>query len=89
MRYAVDQGRAQDFSVLLINLESRLAEFDREQQDYIKKLLTLIKPFKRDANSTAHKVMEYLETIDELAKLKIPEIIELELQLIKKVQASK
>lgn len=89
LRYAVDQGRAQDFSVLLINLESRLAEFDREQQDYIKKLLTLIKPFKRDANSTAHKVMEYLETIDELAKLKIPEIIELELQLIKKVQASK
>jgi hypothetical protein len=39
-------------------------------------MLNFIKPFKKDANSTAHKVMEYLGNIDELAKLKIPEIVE-------------
>jgi len=89
LRYAVDQGRAHDFSVLMINLESKLADFNREQQDYIKKLLWLIKPFKRDANSTAHKVMEYLDTVDELAKLKIPEIVEIELELIKKIKATR
>jgi hypothetical protein len=89
LRYAIAQGRAHDFSMLLINLESKMAEFDREQQDYLKKLLMLIKPFKRDANSTAHKVMEYLETSDDLNRLKIPEIVELELHLIRKVRAAK
>ena len=33
--------------------------------------------------------MEYLETIDDLARLKIPEIIEIELQIIKKVRVIK
>lgn len=89
LRYVVAQGRAQDFSVLLVNLESRLADFDREQQELITKLLSYIKTFKRDANSTAHKVMEYLESIEDLAKLKIPEIIELELQILKKIHAMK
>jgi hypothetical protein len=69
---------------LVNNLESRIKDFNREQQDHIKKLLELVKPFKRDANSTAHKVMEYLTTLDELDKLKIAHIIEIELQLIKK-----
>ncbi len=50
LRYVVAQGRAQDFSVLLVNLESRLADFDREQQELILKLLSYVKPFKRDAN---------------------------------------
>lgn len=86
LRYIVAQGRAQDFSVLVNNLETRIKEFNREQQDLIEKLLQLIKPFKRDANSTAHKVMEYLDMLDELDKLKIPEIVEIELQLINKVK---
>ena len=46
LRYAIGQGRAHDFSILLINLETKLTEFNREQQDYIKKLLQLIKPLK-------------------------------------------
>lgn len=89
MRYIIDQGRAQDFSVLIFNLESRLGDFDKEQQDLVKKLLGIIKPFKRDANSTAHKVMEYLDTPEDLDKLKIPEIVQIELQLIKNVNAKK
>lgn len=86
LRYIVAQGRAQDFSVLVNNLETRITDFDREQQGLIKKLLQLVKPYKRDANSTAHKVMEYLDTLEELDKLKVPEIVEIELQLIKKVK---
>jgi hypothetical protein len=86
LRYIVAQGRTHDFSVLVNNLETRLHDFDREQQDLINKLLQLIKPFKRDANSTAHKVMEYLDTLEELDKLKIPEIVEIELQLINKLK---
>jgi hypothetical protein len=88
LRYIVDQGRAQDLSVLIYNLESRLTDFDREQVDLLKKLLGLIKPFKRDANSTAHKVMEYLDTIDDLQKLKIPEMVEIELMLLRKVKTN-
>jgi len=86
LRYIVAQGRAQDFSVLINNMETRIADFDREQQDLIQKLLQRIKTFKRDANSTAHKVMEYLDTPDELGKLKVPEIVEIQLQLINKVK---
>lgn len=33
--------------------------------------------------------MEYLDTVDELAKLKIPEIVEIELELIKKIKATR
>ena len=47
------------------------------------------KPFKRDANSTAHKIMEYLDTLEDLGKLKIPEIVRIELQLVKNVNAKK
>jgi hypothetical protein len=63
----------------------RIKTFNREQQDLVGKLLQLIKPFKRDANSTAHKVNDYLTTLDELDKLRIPMIIELELQLLRKI----
>jgi hypothetical protein len=87
LRYIVTQGRAQDFSVLVNNIETRIKDFDREQQDLISKLLGLIKPFKRDANSTAHKVLDYLTTLDEVDKLKISHIVEMELQLLKKLNA--
>lgn len=86
LRYRVDQGRAEDFSVLLQNLEERIPDFEREHIDFIKKFLELVKPFRREANSTVHKVLEYLENIDELDALKIPEIIQLELELIRKVR---
>ena len=87
LRYKVAQGRTQDFSVLLQNLETQIPHFTREQHDYLNKLLEFIKPFRREANSTAHKVLEYLENIDELDSLKIPEIVELELDLIRRVRS--
>jgi hypothetical protein len=85
LRYIVSQGRAQDFATLINNLEIRISDFDREQQDIVKALLQRIKPFRREANSTTHRVMEYLDALDDLDRLKIPEIIEIELQLIRKI----
>lgn len=89
LRYRIDQGRAQDFSVLLQYLEARIHDFDREQRDLIKKLLQLIKPFRREANSTVHKVLEYVDDIDDLDALKIPEIVQIELELIRKIKEEK
>jgi len=87
LRYIVTQGRSQDFSVLINNLETKINDFNREQQDLIKDLLLRIKPFKKEANSTSHQVMEYLDFLDDLDKLKVPEIVEIELQLIRKIEA--
>jgi len=89
LRYIVAQGRAQDFSVLIDSIERNFNEFDKEQQDIIEKMVQLIKPFRRNANSTAHRVMDYLMTLDELDKLRIHHIIEYELQLIKKISNGK
>ena len=86
LRYNVGQGRAQDFSVLLQNLESRIHDFAREQRDLVKKLLALTKPFRREANSTTHRVLDYLGDIDELRSLKIDEIVQIELELIRKIK---
>ena len=47
-------------------------------------MLALIKPFRRDANSKTHKVIEYLDTLKDLDKQKIPEIVELELQILRR-----
>lgn len=87
LRYIEDGGRAQDFSVLIDSLETKMAEFNREQRDVIVKFLALVKPFKRDANSKAHKVMDYLESVDELEKLKITEIVQFQLYLLKKIKS--
>jgi len=89
LRYDADHGRAQDFSVLIQNLERKISEFNGEQKELIGRLLQWIKPFRREANSTTHKIMDYLDTIDDLEKLKIAEIVQIELDLLKKIKAVK
>lgn len=89
LRYDINQGRAKDFSVLVESLEAGMGEFNREQKDLIAPFLAAVKPFRREANSAAHKVIDYLENLDELTKLKIPEIIQYELYLIQKLKAEK
>ena len=84
IRFNTVKGRALDFSVLIDNFETKRNEFGPDIQEIIDKLLVLIKPFRRDANSKTHKVIEYLDTLDELDKHKVPEIVELELQILKK-----
>jgi hypothetical protein len=84
IRFDLKKGRPLDFNVLIENFESKRANFSPDIQGAIDKLLVLIKPFRRDANSKAHKVIEYLDTLEELDKHKVPEIVELELQILKK-----
>ncbi len=86
LRYNIDRGHVHSFSHLVCSLKTRKKDFDREQQDLIEKLLLLIEPFRREANSKAHNAIEYVRTLDEVDQLKIPEIVELELQLIEKVK---
>lgn len=87
LRYDINQGRAKDFSVLIEALENSMSEFNREQRDLIAQLLVLVKPFRKEANSKSHKVIDYLENIDDLSELKIPSIVQDELYLLQKVRA--
>jgi len=84
--YDTRQRRANDFSVLMKSLQDNKKKFSPDEQELIDKLLSLLKPFKREANSKAHKVIQYLDTIADLNNLKIPEIIELEIKLIEKIR---
>lgn len=87
LRYDVHRGRALDFSVLVENIESRAPHFNREQQEIIGRLLVLVKQFRRDANATTHKVIDYIEDPDDIDRLKITEIVQLQLMLIRKIRA--
>lgn len=80
--YDTKNKRPLDFGVLLDNLKAQKAQFDSDLHDSIDKFLQLAQPFRRDANSKAHNVMEYLESTAQLKKLKIPEMTQLLLRLI-------
>jgi hypothetical protein len=84
--YDINQGRANDFSMLINNLQNNKKKFSPDEQELIERLLSLIKPFRREANSKTHKVIEYLDSVEELDGMKIPEIVELEIKLIEKIR---
>jgi Histidine kinase-, DNA gyrase B-, and HSP90-like ATPase len=84
--YDINQMRANDFATLIGSLQNNKKRFSPDEQELIDKLLSLIKPFRREANSKAHKVIQYLESVGDLDSLKIPEIVELEIKLIEKVR---
>jgi hypothetical protein len=84
--YDINQGRANDFSVLINNLQNNKKKFSPDEQELIELLLSLIEPFRREANSKTHKVIEYLDSVEELDGMKIPEIVELEIRLIEKIR---
>lgn len=84
LRWNTSKNRPHDFSVLLDNLIDKKGEFSQEEQRLIEKFLGLCKPFKREANSKAHNIMEYIEDRDQLKNLKIPEIIQIILKLVAK-----
>ena len=86
IRFDLNRGRPLDFSLLIENFENKRSEFGADIKDVIDKMLMLIKPFRRDVNSKAHKVIEYLDTLEELDKHKVPEIVELELQILKRAR---
>lgn len=86
--YDTARFSAHGFGILLENLENNVKDFPPDQRELIHKLLSLIKPFKRNANSKTHQVMEYLDSIDDLDNMKIDQIIQLGIELYKKVKAT-
>jgi len=84
--YDTMNRRAHDFSVLLSNLQSHKSNFDQDQHDMINKFLHMVYPFRRDANSKVHNVMEYLESMRQIRKLKIVEMTQILLKLIDRVK---
>lgn len=86
LRWNTVQNRPLDYSALVDNLRDRKKSFTPEQTRLIDKFLSLECPFRRDANSKAHNIMEYIDDKTVLDKLKIPEIIELLLKLIDKIR---
>jgi len=85
--YDVNQRRAHDFSVLLANLKNNKTQFQPNEIDLIEEFLKTVEPFRRDANSKAHKVLDYLESMRAVRKFKIPEMVTILLELIGKVRA--
>jgi len=88
LRWDTTRNRPHDFARLIDNLADRKNDFDQEQKGILGRLLQLIPPFKREANSKAHNIMDYIDDKSELNRLKIPEIIELSLKLLDKVRNS-
>lgn len=84
LRWNTAKNRPLDFSILLDNLVYKKGEFSQEEQRLIEKFLKLCKAFRREANSKAHNIMEYIEDRSQLSNLKIPEIIQIVLKLVAK-----
>lgn len=85
LRWDKPHNRSLDYSILIDNLKSKRTLFNSEQTALLDRFFTLETPFRRDANSKVHKIIEYIDDKTVLDKLKIPEIIELLLKLINKV----
>jgi hypothetical protein len=79
-------NRPQDFGVLLDNLKKQRPQFDADLHDSIDKLLQLAQPFRLDANSKVHNIIEYLDSPSQLKKMKIPEMAQLLLRMIDRVK---
>jgi len=82
--YNTGQMRAHDFSVLLDNLKKHKSDLASDQQESIERFLKIMDEtkFRREANSATHKVMEYLDSMREIQKFKIPHMAQILLHLI-------
>lgn len=81
-----EHRRPLDLSVLIDNFGSSKEDFDVDQHMRIDKFLTLVGPFRENANSKAHNLLEYAESMGEVREAKVPEMVEL---LLKLIEASK
>jgi hypothetical protein len=83
--YDTRYRRTLDFFKLIVNIDIKKDDFPADQRDLIVKLLGLFPDFRREANSTTHKIIDYINDSDDLDNLKITDIVELELELFRKV----
>ncbi len=79
--------RPLDFSVLIGNLKLSKVDFDLDQHSLIDKFLTIAQPFRENANSKAHNLLDYSESMKEVRAAKVSEMVELLLTLMESVKA--
>jgi hypothetical protein len=85
----INHNRPRDFSLLQDTLKIKKIEFVHDQRELLDKLLDLLEPFRTEANLKAHRIMNYLESKDELGRLKTPEIVQVALKLLDKVRLTR
>ena len=85
LRYNTSKGRPHDFFILIDSLNTKRSEFNQEQQRLIQRMISLIGTFRTSANSKAHDIIEYVNDKEELDTLKIPEIIQLAISVINRL----
>jgi len=88
IRYSLRLNKPLSFYALLENLKKKIRdkEFDGEQEKLLKKFFLLVPYFRKDSNTKAHSLIDYLEDVSELEKLKIPEIVQLLLSMIEDIK---
>lgn len=63
-------------SLLISNLYSKKSDFKLNVQTYIEKFNALVGTFRKESNSKAHNIFEYLNDKSELGKFKINDLIQ-------------
>ena len=86
--YDVSNKRAHNFGVLLENLREHKPDFDPDQHALIEKFLSIVHPFRRDANSKAHQVIEYLDNMRYVRNAKIEDMTQILLILIERAKTN-
>ena len=85
----INHNRPKDFSLLIDVLKLKKQEFVYDQRELLEKLLEIVEPFRNEANLKTHRIMNYLESKDELGRLKTPEIVQVALKLLEKVRLTR
>jgi hypothetical protein len=84
--YDTGHRRAQDFSVLIENLENNKSQYPQDLQHEIDRFIEMVRPFRRDANSKVHRIIDYLDSMSQIRRLKIPEMTQILLKLVNRVK---
>jgi len=84
--YFVKDGKFQNFTILLQNIEERKSDFTVDEH-LITQIISLIKPFRKGANANAHSIIIVSDEND-ILKFDIPRISALLLRLYSNIQNS-
>jgi len=84
--YDISNNRTHDFSILVKSLREHKSDFDPDQHALIDKFLSIVHPFRRDANSKAHQIIEYLDNMAYVRKAKIGDMTQILLTIIERVR---
>ena len=74
------------FNQLLTNLVENKTDFTADEQELIEKFNMLVRPFIKTANQTTHRLMEYLDKMNEINRFKVPEITQVLIKLFNKIK---